>query len=185
DLVKRLLTFSRKMEPAFHTVDMNERVRNVEPLLRRTIHRMIEIRLALEDHLPPIDADPVQIDQVLFNLALNARDAMPDKGALEIKTMTAILDEEYCLRHGEAKPGQYVILEVSDTGHGMSEDTLNHIFEPFYTTKGFGRGTGLGLATVYGIAKQHGGHIECVSELGKGTIFKIYFPRSIHENPPR
>jgi PAS domain S-box-containing protein len=182
DLVRRLLTFSRKVEPVFQTVDINERVRNVEPLLRRTIHRMIEIRLTLEDPLPLIDADPVQIDQVLFNLALNARDAMPDNGVLEIETLTVTLDENYCLSHGDAKPGQYVLLRVSDSGHGMTEDTLNHIFEPFYTTKGFGRGTGLGLATVYGIVKQHGGHIECQSDLGKGTSFLIHFPKSIHEN---
>jgi PAS domain S-box-containing protein len=182
DLVRRLLTFSRKVEPVFQTVDINERVRNVEPLLRRTIHRMIEIRLKLEDPLPLIDADPVQIDQVLFNLALNARDAMPDKGVLEIETLTVTLDENYRLYHGDAKPGQYVLLKVSDSGHGMTEDTLNHIFEPFYTTKGFGRGTGLGLATVYGIVKQHGGHIECQSDLGKGTSFMIHFPKSIHEN---
>jgi CheY-like chemotaxis protein len=108
---------------------------------------------------------------------------MPDKGVLEIETLTVSLDDEYCKSHVDAKPGQYVLLKVSDTGHGIGEDTLNHIFEPFYTTKGFGRGTGLGLATVYGIVKQHGGHIECRSELGKGTSFLIHFPRSIHEDP--
>jgi CheY-like chemotaxis protein len=127
--------------------------------------------------LPVINADPVQVEQILLNLAVNARDAMPQEGGkLTIETRKVMLDEEYCRMHLEAKQGQYVMISVSDTGHGMSQETVQHIFEPFFTTKGEGKGTGLGLAMVYGIMKHHEGFINCYSEPGHGTTFRIYFP---------
>ena len=137
---------------------------------------MIEIDLRLREPLPVISADPTQIDQILMNLAVNARDAMPDGGTLTIRTDEVVLDEEFCKENVGAKPGRHVVLQVSDEGVGMNQETLQHIFEPFYTTKELGRGTGLGLAMVYGITKQHGGYITCDSELKVGTSFKIFLP---------
>jgi two-component system, cell cycle sensor histidine kinase and response regulator CckA len=176
ELVKRLLMFSRQsgLEPV--PMDLNKRIVQVEKLLRRTIPRMVDITLELTADLPRTNADPSQIEQILMNLALNARDAMPDVGKLTLKTSIVTLDEEYCRLHVEASPGEYVVLEVSDTGHGMDKETVEHIFEPFFTTKEMGRGTGLGLAMVYGIVKQHNGHITVYSEVGKGTTFQIYLP---------
>jgi CheY-like chemotaxis protein len=137
---------------------------------------MIEIQLSLSENLATINADPTQIDQILMNLTLNARDAMPEGGKLLIETNNVALDEEYARMHLEAESGQYVLLTVTDTGTGMDRDTLKHVFEPFYTTKGPGEGTGLGLAMVHGIVSQHGGHVRCYSELDHGTTFKVYFP---------
>ncbi|MGO9566222.1 MAG: PAS domain S-box protein [Desulfomonilaceae bacterium] len=176
DLVRNLLTFSRKVEPKPVPMDLNNQVRNVEKLLHRTIPRMIDIRLELADDLDRVNADPGQIEQIIMNLAVNARDAMGERGSLTIRTEDVILDEEYCRMNAEARPGDHVMLSVSDTGHGMDRETLQHIFEPFYTTKELGRGTGLGLAMVYGIVKQHGGHLTCYSEVGKGTTFRVYLP---------
>ena len=176
ELVQRLLMFSRKSEPKPVPMSLNKQIVQVEKLLRRTIPKMIDIHLDLSPDLPDINADPSQIEQVLMNLAVNARDAMPDKGNLTVKTEALTLDEEYCRLHVEANPGEYVLLEVSDTGHGMDKETVEHIFEPFFTTKEMGRGTGLGLAMVYGIVKQHNGHITVYSEVGKGTAFRVYLP---------
>jgi PAS domain S-box-containing protein len=176
DLVRNLLAFSRKSEPKPVPVDLNHQVTHIEKLLQRTIPKMIQIRLDLADGLARTNADPTQIEQILMNLAVNARDAMGESGNLTIRTEQVTLDEEYCKFNVEPKPGDYVQLSVSDTGHGMDKETLEHIFEPFYTTKELGRGTGLGLSMVYGIVKQHGGHIDCYSEVGKGTTFKLYFP---------
>jgi two-component system, cell cycle sensor histidine kinase and response regulator CckA len=176
ELVQRLLTFSRKVEYKPIALSLNRQIVQVERLLRRTIPKMIDIQMDLSGDLAEIHADRTQMEQVLMNLAVNARDAMPDNGTLTIRTRNIILDVAYCSTHAEAKPGEYVLLTVSDTGHGMDKATCEHIFEPFYTTKELGRGTGLGLATVYGIVKQHGGYITCESEVGQGTTFEVYFP---------
>ncbi len=130
----------------------------------------------LADDLQEINADPTQIEQVLMNLALNARDAMPDGGNLMIETKVVTLDEEDCRLHVGCVPGEHVLLQVSDTGHGMEKQTIEHIFEPFFTTKELGRGTGLGLAMVYGIVQQHEGCITCESQVSRGTTFSIHFP---------
>jgi two-component system, cell cycle sensor histidine kinase and response regulator CckA len=184
DLVQRLLTFSRKAESQPIPLNLNRKISQVEKLLRRTIPRMIDMQMELSQDLAEINADPGQIEQVLMNLAVNARDAISEGGRLTIETRNEALDNEYCRLHVGAKPGEYVLLAVSDSGYGMGSETLQHIFEPFFTTKELGRGTGLGLAIVYGIVKQHGGHIDCYSELGKGTTFKLYFPaRSSIEEP--
>ncbi len=176
DLVRRLLTFSRKVEPRFRPMNLNNLIRQVEKLLFRLIRKMIAIELRLDDSLRIINADAMQLEQILMNLAVNAGDAMPDGGKLTIETTNAVLGQEFCRAHVGAQAGEYVLLRVSDTGHGMDREILQHIFEPFYTTKAVGRGTGLGLATVYGIVKQHSGHIECKSKLDRGTTFSIYLP---------
>ncbi|AFM25681.1 PAS domain S-box protein [Desulfomonile tiedjei] len=176
ELVKGLLTFSRKVGPKPITLNLNRQITQVEKLLRRTIPRMIDIEMKLADDLAEINADPAQIQQMLMNLVVNARDAMADSGRLRLATKNVILDEGFCSTHVGINPGAFVLLQVSDTGHGMDRATIEHIFEPFYTTKEVGRGTGLGLATVYGIVNQHGGIITCESEIGRGTAFSIYFP---------
>ncbi|MBM3298647.1 MAG: PAS domain S-box protein, partial [Deltaproteobacteria bacterium] len=175
-LVQRLLTFSRKTEPKLLDLDLNQRIRQSYKLLQRTIPRMIDIELILADDLARIQADPTHVDQLLMNLSINARDAMPEGGKLVIETANVVLDEEYSQTHLGAIPGEYVLLSVSDTGYGMDKETLDHIFEPFFTTKEAGKGTGLGLAMVYGIVKEHDGYITCYSEPGRGTTFKIYLP---------
>jgi len=176
DLVQRLLTFSRKTEPKFLDLNLNQRIRQTQKFLERTIPRMIDIEMVLADDLANIHADPTQVDQVLMNLAVNARDAMPEGGKLVIETANVFLDEECGKALLGAKPGEYVLMSMSDTGCGMDRQTLDHIFEPFYTTKEAGKGTGLGLSMVYGIVHQHGGYITCYSEPGEGTTFKCYFP---------
>ncbi len=189
-LVRRLLTFSRKAETNPRPVDLNSQVRQVREMLTRTIPKMIDVDLVLAEDLPAINADPTQLDQILMNLAVNARDAMPGGGTLTIETAPAILDEEYAGTHPESKTGEHVLLTVSDTGQGMDKETLERIFEPFFTTKKAGQGTGLGLAMAYGIVQQHHGRIMCFSEPGRGTTFKIYFPKLTgeakdSEHPPR
>ena len=176
DLTKRLLIFSRKVESKLRPIDLNQEIEQVSKMLERTIPKMINIELHLAENLKIINADPAQIEQIMMNLGVNARDAMPDGGRLIFETENVILDEQYCKIHLGARPGKYVKLSISDTGHGMDREILSHIFEPFYTTKETGKGTGLGLAMVYGIVKNHGGYIMCYSEPGEGTTFKIYFP---------
>ena len=186
ELIRQLLTFSRKVESQLRPVDLNQEVRQVTKILKRTLPKMIEIDLKLQDDLKIINADPAQIEQILMNLAVNARDAMPGGGKIVIETKNAILDEVYCESHLGARPGDYARLTFSDDGHGINEGNLEHIFEPFYTTKETGKGTGLGLSMVYGIVKSHGGFILCSSAPGQGTIFTICFPvtERIEEKTP-
>jgi two-component system, cell cycle sensor histidine kinase and response regulator CckA len=175
-LVKRILTFSRKAEAQMRPIDLSEEVRRVEELLRRTIPKMIAIEMSLEDDLWKIDADTSQLEQILLNLAVNAKDAMPEGGRLVFETRNAKISKEYCALHPEFSAGRYVMLAVSDTGQGMERAVSDRIFEPFFTTKQPGEGTGLGLSTVFGIVKSHGGHTHCYSEPDVGTTFTIYFP---------
>ncbi len=176
ELTQQLLTFSRKIESELQPIDFNREVENVRLLLERTIPKMIEVKFRLAEDLKMVNADLGQIEQILMNLAVNAKDAMPDGGKLIVETANVILDQDYCKIHRVANPGSYVQLTVTDTGHGIDKMTIEHIFEPFYTTKETGKGTGLGLATVYGIVKSHNGHIVCYSEPDEGTTFKIYLP---------
>ncbi|MBI4798141.1 MAG: PAS domain S-box protein, partial [Desulfarculus sp.] len=176
ELVQRILTFSRKKEPDLQPLDLNHIVRRTQAMLERTLPKMIGIEAQLAPDLPPILADPTQMEQVLLNLAANARDAMPEGGRLTLQTRRLTLDQEYCRQHLEVLPGPYVMLRVSDTGLGMDEQTREHIFEPFYTTKDIGKGTGLGLSSAYGIIKNHGGHVDCQSQVGTGTTFIIHLP---------
>jgi len=176
ELVRSLLTFSRKVEPRLVPISLNRQIGYVERLLGRTLPKMIDIRLDLAEDLDRVNADPAQMEQILMNMAVNARDAMSDGGTLTVSTRNVTLEEEYCRLHADTRPGDYVLLTVADTGKGMDRKTLEHIFEPFFTTKELGRGTGLGLAMVYGIVKQHGGHVTCYSEDGRGTVFSIYLP---------
>ena len=176
ELTRQLLTFSRKVESELRPTDLSHEVVNVRRILERTIPKMIEFELNLAEDLRTVNADPGQVEQVLMNLAVNAKDAMPDGGRLIIETENITLGENDCRFHRVPRPGDYVRLTVSDTGHGIDEDALDHIFEPFYTTKGPGKGTGLGLATVYGIVESHDGYITAHSKLGEGSTFKIYLP---------
>lgn len=175
-LIRNLMMFSRKSENKPRPINLNDQIRQLEKMLARTIPQTITIRTILDPGILLTNADPTQIDQVIMNLTVNAKDAMGDEGKLILKTENVTLDQEFCNTHVGVKPGSYVRLTFSDSGSGISQETLSHIFEPFFTTKSVGKGTGLGLSTVYSIVKQHHGSIDCESKIGHGTTFKIYLP---------
>jgi two-component system, cell cycle sensor histidine kinase and response regulator CckA len=181
DLIRQLLTFSRKIESNLKPINLNHEIAQMRDLLERTFPKMISIELSLDEKLQEISADSGQIEQIIMNLSINAMHAMPAGGKLIIETSNVFLDEEFCRTHLDAQQGEYVLLTVSDSGLGMDQDTLDRIYEPFFTTKGVGKGTGLGLSMVYGIVSSHRGYIKCYSELGKGTIFKIWFPALVRD----
>jgi signal transduction histidine kinase/ActR/RegA family two-component response regulator len=176
DLVNRILTFSKRVESNVRPIDLNEEIRRIEKLMMRVLPKMIGIQIVLSEDLKIINADPSQIEQIILNLSVNAHHAMPEGGRLVIETSNVKLGEDYCQLHLDAKPGDYVLLSVSDTGTGIEPELLDRIFEPFFTTKQDNQGTGLGLSMVHGVVAQHGGHIRCYSEPGVGTTFRIYFP---------
>ncbi len=175
-LTKQLLAFARRQILEPRNMDMNQNVTETLSLLEKVIGSDIEIKTNLAANLTLVRADPTQVDQVIMNLCINARDAMPGGGCLTIETGDAVFDEKYCALHTFARPGHYTMLAVTDTGIGMDAATLDRIFEPFFTTKETGKGTGLGLATVYGIVSQHDGFLQVYSEVNIGTTFRIYLP---------
>jgi len=177
DITRQLLAFSRKQIIAPRPVNVNNLLTATQTTIARLIGEDIDLHFFPEKDLGTIKIDPSQVDQIIMNLAVNARDAMPGGGTLTLETENVHLDEAYCRQHLGSTPGNYVLLAVSDNGAGMDRDTLSHVFEPFFTTKEIGKGTGLGLATVYGIVKQNGGFINIDSGPERGTMFKIYFPR--------
>jgi two-component system cell cycle sensor histidine kinase/response regulator CckA len=182
-LTMQLLAFSRKQVIEPTVIDLNKSVVEIQKMLHRVIGEDIELAIRLQPDLGHVKADPGQLSQVLMNLAVNSRDAMPNGGKLAIETANVELDDTYVRQHLGARPGSFVMLAVSDTGTGMDSDTLSHIFEPFFTTKDPGKGTGLGLSMVYGIIKQNNGYVMPYSEPGRGTTFKIYFPRTAESLP--
>jgi PAS domain S-box-containing protein len=176
-LTRRLLSFSRRQPVSLRTVDLNDLVGSMAEMLRRVLGEDVELVIGKASSQAKVNVDPTQIEQIILNLAINARDAMPEGGRLVIECANVDLDQHYAKSHVAVKPGAYVMLAVSDTGAGMDEQTQARIFEPFFTTKEPGKGTGLGLAMVYGTVKQNWGYIWVYSELGKGTTFKVYLPR--------
>lgn len=181
NLTGQLLAFSRRQMLEMKVINLNDIAASFQKMLRRIIGEDIEFTMQLDPMLANVKADPGQIQQVIMNLAVNARDAMPKGGLLNIQTQNVVLDETHIKGQPGVEPGQYVMLSVRDTGVGMAKETIDKVFEPFFTTKAPGKGTGLGLATVYGIVKQHGGHIWVHSEPGKGTAFKIYLPKAAED----
>jgi signal transduction histidine kinase/uncharacterized membrane protein affecting hemolysin expression/ActR/RegA family two-component response regulator len=185
-LTSQLLAFSRRQVLQPRDVDLNEIISNLMSMLRRLIGEHIDLDVTLGEDLPFARVDPGQFEQVLMNLCVNARDALADGGRITIETTNASLDEDFCRKHPWARTGHYVVFRVSDNGVGMPPEIIDRIFEPFFTTKDIGKGTGLGLATTYGIVKQHNGFIHVYSEVGKGTSFEVYLPEGITpEKPPR
>jgi signal transduction histidine kinase/DNA-binding response OmpR family regulator len=189
NLTKSLLAFARRQPLNFRVVDVNALIADLSALLRRTLGEQIDIEFVRGAGLWNVSIDPNQLENAILNLAINARDAMPEGGKLTIETANAYLDAAYAEKVGDIRPGQYVAVCVSDTGPGISAELFDRVFEPFFTTKGEGHGTGLGLAQVYGFVKQSGGHIKLYSEEGHGLTVKMYFPRELRQidssAPPR
>ena len=181
DLTRRLLAFARRQPLRPAQIDVNELISDAVRLLRRLLGETIDVQLKLGADIWPIVADPAQLESSMANLATNARDAMPNGGQLIIETENRYLDEEYAATHSDVRPGDFVVVEISDTGSGMSQETMSRIFEPFFTTKDQGKGTGLGLSMVFGFLKQSGGHVNVYSELGVGTTFRLYLPRATED----
>ncbi|HUZ17985.1 MAG TPA: response regulator [Spirochaetia bacterium] len=177
-LLHQLLAFNRNQILEPRLLNLNEQLRSLEKLLGRVIGENITMRSVLDPKIWPVIVDPIQFDQVVMNLVINSRDAMPTGGTLLLETENASLDESYSEQHPGVQPGDYVMVAVSDTGAGMSKETISHIFEPFFTTKEVGKGTGLGLSTVFGIVRQSRGEVWVYSEVGRGTTFKLFFPRA-------
>jgi CheY-like chemotaxis protein len=183
DLTQRLLAFSRQQPLAPKPLNINKMVAGMRELLDRTLGETISVETVLSAGLWQVEADAAQLESSLLNLAVNSRDAMPQGGKLTIETANAFVDERYA-REYALKPGQFVLIAISDTGTGMESDVAAKAFDPFYTTKGVGKGTGLGLSQVYGFVRQSGGNVKIYSEVGVGTSLKIYLPRYLGDAPP-
>jgi CheY-like chemotaxis protein len=181
ELTRQLLIFSRRQTLQAVNFDLNERVASTADLLRRTLGEAIEVKLTPAPDLWPVLADPTQLESALTNLAINARDAMPNGGSLIIETANKSLGKQYAAENPDVVPGDYVMLTVSDTGSGIPREILDRVFEPFFTTKDEGKGSGLGLSMVYGFVKQSHGHVKIYSEPGHGTAVRLYLPRSSDE----
>ena len=182
-LVEQLLAFGRKQPLRPTTLDLNAIVTDLEPLLVLTVRKDVHLETLLASDLYTISADELQIEQVIMNLVLNSRDAMATGGRLTIRTTNVNLDETHLRDHPRLEPGPYAMVAVTDSGHGIDAETKAHLFEPFYTTKEQGKGTGMGLASAYGIIQQSGGLIEVASELGHGSTFTLYFPSAGEAEP--
>ena len=182
ELTQQFLTFGRKVHSGLMPLDLNSKIMEIRALLLQTVPKEIQIKALLEKNLKMIRADAGQIEQILMNLGLNARDAMPEGGTLTFKTENVIVGPDDPLLQLGLKQGEYALLCVSDTGMGMSKKTMQHIFEPFFTTKEKGKGTGLGLAMAYAIVRNHDGFIDCSSRFGEGTAFRVYFPAGNHKS---
>ena len=176
DLTHQLLTYSRKVEYKKRRVDLNQEISQIRKNLIGALPQTVKIEVILAEDLWPVHADPTRLEQAVMNLSHNAVDAMPDGGRLILETANVFLDEDFCLRNRGAVPGPHVLLSVFDTGRGMDKETLERVFDPFFTTKGLAEGTGLGLAVVYGVVKDHGGYIICHSAPNEGTVVKVYIP---------
>jgi two-component system cell cycle sensor histidine kinase/response regulator CckA len=183
-LTRQLLAFSRRQVLQPKVFSLNLVLKEIDKMLRRLIGENIEVRTVLDPNLEAVEADPSQMEQVIFNFCINARDAMPEGGKITMETANVEVDELLAEQHLPMKPGRYVRLAVSDTGTGMDKETLSHVFEPFFTTKGPDKGTGLGLATVYGIVKQSGGYVWAYSEPGQGATFSVYLPAATEKAEP-
>jgi PAS domain S-box-containing protein len=180
-LTQRLLAFSRRQPLSPKPIDVNTLLSGMSDLLHRTLGEIIEVETVHGEGLWRVEADPIELEAAILNLAVNARDAMTEGGRLTIETANANIDRWYAATHAEVVPGQYISISVSDTGTGMSAETISKAFEPFFTTKPVGQGTGLGLSQVYGFVKQSGGHVKIYSEVGQGTTVRIYLPRLLHD----